>query len=255
MISSVDPANSGAALFTQSSTSTLPQATTAANQTTTGNFLPTSIQSSPSSLTDTLNGLLTMLQNLMASIGSLFGGNNGGNGINAGTVTPGANRAGQFDFLRQVDQEPATVIQAPAKKPGPDSLNDAVPDGTEDKTVIGDTTPADKTETKKTPKRTALKKSNGEFLWKPKSDKDGKLAILLPKGLTGKVKGVKILSPDGSQVLGKGKNSGVGNGDREHFRFSKAGGQFPDGAMVVITLKDGSERTVTIKETNDRTTR
>jgi hypothetical protein len=254
MMSSIDPANTGAALVTQNSTSVLPQ-TTATTQTITNNLLPASTQSAPSSITDTLNGLLTMLQNLLASISSLFGSNNGTSGTKTGTATPSTHGAGQFDFLRQVDEEPVTVIQAPAKRPGAETLNDAVSSGSDGKTVAGDTQQTEKTETKKTPKKTTLKKSNGEFLWKPKSDKDGKLAILLPKALTGTVKGVQILSPDGKKVLSKGKNAGVGNGDREHFRFSKAGGEFPDGAIVVITLNDGSQRTVTIKETSDRTTR
>lgn len=91
-----------------------------------------------------------------------------------------------------------------------------------------------------------------EFLWKPESDKDGKLAILLPKRITGRVKSVKILSPDGSQVLAKGKYSGVGNGDREHYRFNKAGGKYPDGAIVVVELEDGRKVHQKIGETSDR---
>ena len=95
---------------------------------------------------------------------------------------------------------------------------------------------------------------SGDFLWKPISDKDGKLAILLPKRYTGQVKSVKILNAQGTKVLQKGHYSGVGNGDREHFRFSKSGGNFPDGAIVLITLKDGSTNHVTIKDTSARTT-
>lgn len=93
---------------------------------------------------------------------------------------------------------------------------------------------------------------SGQFLWKPASDKDGKLAILLPSRLTGKVKSVTILSADKSKILAKGKYSGVGNGDREHFRFSKAGSGYPDNAIVLITMKDGKTYNVKIKETSDR---
>lgn len=95
---------------------------------------------------------------------------------------------------------------------------------------------------------------SGEFLWKPVSDKDGKLAILLPSSYTGKVKSVKIMNAKGSRTLQKGTYSGVGNGDREHFRFSKPGSSFPDGAIVLITMKDGSTRHITIKDTAKRTT-
>ena len=89
------------------------------------------------------------------------------------------------------------------------------------------------------------------FLWKPISDSDGKLAVLLPQELTGKVSGVKILSPSGEAVA-TGRNTGVGNGDREHFRFDRQGGAFPDGAIVEITLTSGETRRVEINETSSR---
>jgi hypothetical protein len=95
-------------------------------------------------------------------------------------------------------------------------------------------------------------KGSGQFLWKPVSDKDGKLAILTPPKLTGKIKNVVILSPDKTQILGKGSFSGVGNGDREHFRFSKSGAQYPDKSIVLITLKDGSTQHVPIRESSAR---
>lgn len=95
-------------------------------------------------------------------------------------------------------------------------------------------------------------KGSGQFLWKPVSDKDGKLAILTPPKLTGKIKNVVILSPDKTKILGKGSFSGVGNGDREHFRFSKSGAQYPDKSIVLITLKDGSTQHVPIRESSAR---
>jgi hypothetical protein len=97
-------------------------------------------------------------------------------------------------------------------------------------------------------------RGSGQFLWKPVSDKDGKLAVLIPPKLTGKVKSLVIISPDKTKILGKGKFSGIGNGDREHFRFSKAGGQYPDKAIVMITLKDDSTQYVTIRNTSARYT-
>jgi hypothetical protein len=97
-------------------------------------------------------------------------------------------------------------------------------------------------------------KGSGQFLWKPVSDKDGKLAILTPPRLTGKIKNVVILSPDKTKILGKGNFSGVGNGDREHFRFSKPGEQYPDKSIVMITLKDGSTQHVPIRESSARYT-
>ena len=92
----------------------------------------------------------------------------------------------------------------------------------------------------------------GGFLWKPVSDKNGDLVVLLPKKLTGKVQEVRILSPDGTKNLGKGKYSGVGNGDRDHFRFSKPGSGYPDGAIVYIKLENGTTRHVKIGDTSRR---
>jgi hypothetical protein len=254
MISSIDPANTGATLLTQSSSSLLPQTTTT-TQAATSNFLPISTQSTPSSLTDTLNGLMTVLQNLITSISSIFAGSPGSNNTSPSTVAPNTNRAGQFDFLRPVDEEPLMVLPPSTDKKGDNTIADSVAGIDDSAPEVSDSKQTKKAEPKKTSKKAALQKSNGEFLWKPKSDKDGKLAILLPKSLTGKVKGVQILSPDGKKTLAKGKQAGVGNGEREHFRFSKAGADFPDGAVVLITLKDGSQRTVKIKETSARTTR
>ena len=97
----------------------------------------------------------------------------------------------------------------------------------------------------------ALDRSAG-FLWKPESDKNQKLAILLPPNLAGKVAEVIVLSPDGKRTLQRGKYSGVGNGAREHYRFSKAGSEFPDGSIVVIKLKNGTTKHMVIKETSAR---
>lgn len=250
MISSIDPSKVGAALMPQNDVTTFTKLSSAGTtQQTNSSLLPMSTTGTTSSITDTLNGIMTMLQNLLASIGSMFGRGSGGNTIG----TPGSDNSGRFDFLRPVDEEPATVIQVPNRQ-GPSNIGE-VPYDNQEPTVGATPKEPVKTGGKKKKIGTKLKKSNGEFLWKPKSDKDGKLAILLPKGLTGKVAGVEILSPDGTQVIGKGKYAGVGNGDREHFRFGKAGGSYPDGAIVVITMADGSKRHMEIKETSDRTTR
>jgi hypothetical protein len=95
----------------------------------------------------------------------------------------------------------------------------------------------------------------GEFLWKPESEKDGNLAILLPSSLTGRIREVCILMPDGSRALQRGNYAGVGNGSREHYRFSKPGKKFPDGAIVLIKLNDGSFRHLKITDTAKRITR
>ena len=97
--------------------------------------------------------------------------------------------------------------------------------------------------------------TTGGFLWKPVSDKNGDLAVLLPKQYTGRVKQVRILSPDGTKVLAKGKYSGVGNGDREHYRFNKPGNGYPDGVIVLMEMENGAIRHMKIKDTAKRTER
>jgi hypothetical protein len=98
----------------------------------------------------------------------------------------------------------------------------------------------------------SLLPKGGGFLWKPISDKNGDLVVLLPKKLTGKVQEVRVLSADGKKTLGKGKYSGIGNGDREHFRFSKPGSAYPDRSIVYIKLEDGTTRHLRINDTNRR---
>lgn len=90
------------------------------------------------------------------------------------------------------------------------------------------------------------------FLWKPNSEKDNRLVILLPSTMTSSAKKVAILSPDGNKVLENGNFAGIGNGGRQHYRFSKAGGNYPAGAQVSITFDDGTKRTVLISNTANR---
>lgn len=83
------------------------------------------------------------------------------------------------------------------------------------------------------------------FLWKPVSDSDGKLAILLPPQFNGKVSGVTVTSPDGQSATGR--NGGVGNGDRQHFRFNKPGSAFAPGTVVQIAMRDGQSQQIPIQ--------
>lgn len=90
------------------------------------------------------------------------------------------------------------------------------------------------------------------FLWKPISDSDGKLAILLPPSLTSKAVGCRILSPDGTKVLASGRDGGVGNGDRQHYRFNQSGAAFPVGSIVEVNMRDGSTMKIKIENPSVR---
>lgn len=92
----------------------------------------------------------------------------------------------------------------------------------------------------------------GAFLFKPVSDSDGKLAVLLPPKLSGLVAGVRLVGPNG-EVLESGRYAGNGNGGRDHFRFNRPGGGYPDGLSVEVALKTGEIVRYLIRETSQRT--
>ena len=84
------------------------------------------------------------------------------------------------------------------------------------------------------------------FLWKPYSESDGNLVVLLPPSWKGIQKAV-IRTPNGNVY--DGRNTGIHNGDRVHFRFSQPGREFPPGSTVEVTMNDGSVRKVTVQNT------
>lgn len=93
--------------------------------------------------------------------------------------------------------------------------------------------------------------SDAGFLFKPVSESDGKLVVLLPPRLAGLVKGLTLVGPNG-EVIEKGRYTGNANGGRDHFRFSRAGGQYPDGLSVQVTLATDEVLRYVINETSER---
>ncbi|MFO0416557.1 MAG: hypothetical protein ACK5Y6_04650 [Pseudomonadota bacterium] len=94
--------------------------------------------------------------------------------------------------------------------------------------------------------------SGAGFLFKPVSDSDGKLAVLLPPQYAGLISSVDIFNSNGDKVE-TGRYTGNGNGGRDHFRFSKPGGQYSDNLNVVVTLATGEVLRYLIQETSQRT--
>jgi hypothetical protein len=90
------------------------------------------------------------------------------------------------------------------------------------------------------------------FLFKPVSDSDGKLAVLLPPNLAGLVQSVSLVGANG-EVIESGRYAGNGNGGRDHYRFTKPGGQYSDGLTVMATLTNGQLVKYIINETSQRT--
>jgi hypothetical protein len=90
------------------------------------------------------------------------------------------------------------------------------------------------------------------FLWKPRGENSNRLVVLLPAQYTGNIGKVFIQSPSG-QVLETGGFSGVHNGGREHYRFSKPGSSYLNGSRLVMDLKAGGSKSWTISNTGSRT--
>jgi hypothetical protein len=89
------------------------------------------------------------------------------------------------------------------------------------------------------------------FLWKPASDSDGKLVVLTPEGLTGKIESV-VLKDESGRVIESGRSSGVANGDREHFRFRRAGGDYPPNVTVEIRMENGEIKRYRVEDPSRR---
>lgn len=89
------------------------------------------------------------------------------------------------------------------------------------------------------------------FLYKPISDSDSKLAVLSPSEMTGKIAKAELIGLDG-KVIETGRYTGNGNGGREHFRFNKPGGDYPNGLTVQFTMTDGKLVKYEIEKSSER---
>jgi hypothetical protein len=220
----------------------------------------------PESSNATLPHILETLTSILQSIIKMLQGT-----FSEAVAQPRNAQAASDRSSSRPNEEPPTVIPAQASTPSSASVATSSTKQSESSAPTTSTSSGSSSASKAAPKKTkksAPKKttksksspksslaSGGEFLWKPISEKDGKLAILLPKQFTGKIASLHVAAPNGKELLANGRSAGVGNGDREHFRFDRAGSTFPDGSIVVARLKDGSTRTITINETSSRFTR
>lgn len=101
-----------------------------------------------------------------------------------------------------------------------------------------------------TPSGNTIDGGNG-FLWKPVSESDEKLVVLLPAEMTDQVLQV-VLKDSNDETVEEGRSTGVHNGGREHFRFDKPGGGYPNDVTVEVTLSDGSVQTYKIPNPSER---
>jgi hypothetical protein len=96
----------------------------------------------------------------------------------------------------------------------------------------------------------------GGFLWKPVSESDNKLVVLLPEALRGAISRVEIhnsLPPTDITRLAEGRFAGdTMNGNRPHFRFDKPGSRYGSDVHVVAYKDDGSMLSWDIKDGGSR---
>jgi hypothetical protein len=91
----------------------------------------------------------------------------------------------------------------------------------------------------------SILKASGEMEFRPVG-KAKVAAILFRKELKGDIAKVQLLSPDGTTVLSEGKNAGLSTEGKPAWRFADVGEKYPPGAIVLVTLKDGSQRYIEI---------
>lgn len=77
-----------------------------------------------------------------------------------------------------------------------------------------------------------------EFLWKPVSESDGRLVVLIPNKYNNQINQVYVVTPDGQRVQGRFAGN-TSNGQRGHFRFDRPGESFPPGSYVEMSLDNG----------------
>lgn len=90
------------------------------------------------------------------------------------------------------------------------------------------------------------------FLWKPSGENSSKLVVLLPSAFSGKVRtSTGAIWSGGSQVE-RANFTGIGNGDRGHYRFGKAGNWYPSGSQFRVTDNAGTVWAWTVAKTGSR---
>lgn len=90
------------------------------------------------------------------------------------------------------------------------------------------------------------------FLFKPISENEGTLAVLLTSAMAHNVAEV-LLKDENGDVIEKGRSTGYGDtGEREKFSFSKEGGEYPDNLTVEVVMNDGRTQQYSIPDPSQR---
>lgn len=91
------------------------------------------------------------------------------------------------------------------------------------------------------------------FLFKPRSESDGNLVILLPQSLTNQISEVNVIDLATGEIKGQGRFSAVANEGREHYRFDFTGDSLKVPVEVQVKLKNEQILTKIIEDPSERT--
>jgi hypothetical protein len=89
------------------------------------------------------------------------------------------------------------------------------------------------------------------FLFKPESERDGNLVVLMPAEFTGSITSLLLKDANGNEVE-RGTHSGATNGNRDTYRFTKPGAEYTGPLTVEMTLASGGTITYAIPNPGDR---
>jgi hypothetical protein len=93
----------------------------------------------------------------------------------------------------------------------------------------------------------------GGFVWKPRSESDGRLVVLLPPQYRGNVKSAHIANENGG-VIELGRFDGDNhNANRPHYRFGQHGASYGNNIYVVADLERGGTVNWSIPRGGSRT--
>lgn len=84
-------------------------------------------------------------------------------------------------------------------------------------------------------------KATGDMEWRP-TNRYGLAEMVFRPEHKGKIATVQLLSEDGTRVIGTPTDAGSDSKGRPVWRFKKTGEQYPKGAILMMTMKDGGVR-------------
>lgn len=96
---------------------------------------------------------------------------------------------------------------------------------------------------------------DGGFLWKPASEQDGHLLVMLPESLAGQIQSVdlyKSVPADDSSRIASGAEKISGGDTRPTFNFDKPGADYGKDIYLVVHKIDGSDLTYLIADGSQR---